>query len=97
MISALAGFERDLIRERVKSGLSRINAIFEREGNRSPSSASNASSWPSWLATSPHQTRQGSARHAPCRPPYRLIGHNLGLPNNTVMKINKRGSIAAAP
>jgi len=28
--------------------------------------------------------------------PYRLIGRNLGLSNNTVMKIIKRGSIAAA-
>jgi DNA-directed RNA polymerase specialized sigma24 family protein len=28
--------------------------------------------------------------------PYRLIGRNLGLSKNTVMKIIKRGSIVAA-
>jgi putative DNA-invertase from lambdoid prophage Rac len=97
LIAALAEFERDLIKERVKSGLARVKAIIDRDGE---------------YTTKSGKVRKKLGRRAGYRPSdkhtkkvlelakeglsYRLIGRNLGLSKNTVMGIIKRRSIEAA-
>jgi putative DNA-invertase from lambdoid prophage Rac len=73
----LAEFERDLIRERVKSGLAAARArgvqLGRREGQR----------------PSDKKAKKVLAQHAEGLS-YRLIGRNLGLSKNTVMDIVRR-------
>jgi putative DNA-invertase from lambdoid prophage Rac len=77
IMAGLAEFERDLIRERVKSGLatarSRGVQLGRREGQR----------------PSDKKAKQVLAQHAEGLS-YRLIGRNLGLSKNTVMDIVRR-------
>jgi putative DNA-invertase from lambdoid prophage Rac len=77
IMAGLAEFERDLIRERVKSGLaaarSRGVQIGRREGQR----------------PSDKKAKKVLAQHAEGLS-YRLIGRNLGLSKNTVMDIVRR-------
>jgi putative DNA-invertase from lambdoid prophage Rac len=77
IMAALAEFERDLIRDRVKSGLAAARArgvVLGRQEGQRPSDKKAKKV----LA----QNRQGLS--------YRLIGRNLGLSKNTVMEIVKR-------
>jgi putative DNA-invertase from lambdoid prophage Rac len=95
IMAGLAEFERDLIRERVKSGLARAKAVIERDGH---------------FITKGGKMRKKLGRKAGYRPSekhvgkvielhqeglsYRLIGRNLGLSKNTVMQILQRGIVS---
>jgi DNA invertase Pin-like site-specific DNA recombinase len=84
IMAGLAELERDLIRERVKSGLQAAKArgvvLGRREGHRpSDKKAKNV------LA----MHRDGLS--------YRLIGRNLGLSKNTVMEIVRRKAFQQSP
>jgi putative DNA-invertase from lambdoid prophage Rac len=97
LIAALAEFERDLIKERVKSVLARVKAVIDKDGH---------------FITKSGKLRKKLGRKAGYRPSdkhvkkvlelaedglsYRPIGRNLGLSKNTVMGIIKRGSAEAA-
>ena len=78
IMAGLAEFERDLIRERVKSGLAAAKARgVDARPPRGPAA---------------HPTRRPSrcsSLHAEGLS-YRLIGRNLGLSKNTVMEIVRR-------
>src|SRR5262245_40001272 len=77
IMAGLAQFERDLIRDRVKSGLAAARArgvVLGRQEGQRPSDKKAKKV----LA----QHKQGLS--------YRLIGRNLGLSKNTVMEIVKR-------
>jgi putative DNA-invertase from lambdoid prophage Rac len=77
IMADLAEFERDLIRDRVKSGLAAARAhgiVLGRQEGQRPSDKKAKKV----LA----QHRQGLS--------YRMIGRNLGLSKNTVMEIVKR-------
>jgi putative DNA-invertase from lambdoid prophage Rac len=96
LIAAPAEFKRDLIKERVKSVLARVQAAISRDGH---------------FITKGGKRRAGLGCNACYRPsdkhtarvlelhaeglPYRLIGRNLGLSKNTVMEIVRRA--AATP
>src|SRR5262249_52814855 len=73
----LAEFERDLIRQRVKSGLASAGARGVKLGRQS--------------GQRPSEKAQESADLHREGLSYRLIGRNLGLSKNTVMEIVKRG------
>jgi putative DNA-invertase from lambdoid prophage Rac len=93
MIAALAEFERDLIKERVKSGLARVQAAMEKDRH---------------FITKGDKRRARLGRSRGYRPSekyaekvlklkkdslsYRLIGRNLGLSKNTVMQIVQRAA-----
>jgi DNA invertase Pin-like site-specific DNA recombinase len=81
IMAVLAEFERDLIRERVKSGLAAANArgvaLGRQEGQRPSDKKANR-------VLAMH--RVGLS--------YRLIGRNVGLSKNTVMEIVRRGATA---
>jgi len=95
LIAALAEFERDLIKERVKSGLARVKAAIDKDGH---------------FITKSGKIRKKLGRKAGYRPSdkhvkkvlelakeglsYRLIGRNLGLSKNTVMQIVQRQEAA---
>jgi len=95
LIAALAEFERDLIKERVKSGLARVKAAIDKDGH---------------FITKSGKVRKKLGRKAGYRPSdkhvkkvlelakeglsYRLIGRNLGLSKNTVMQIVQRREAA---
>jgi putative DNA-invertase from lambdoid prophage Rac len=88
IMAGLAEFERDLIRDRIKSGMARAKAAIEENGH---------------FVTKAGKTRKSIGRQAGERPSdkkigkvlelhqeglsYRLIGRNLGLSKNTVMQI----------
>ena len=76
-MAGLADFERDLIRERVKSGLQAAKArgvvLGRKEGQRPSDKKANK-------VLDLH--RDGLS--------YRLIGRNVGLSKNTVMEIVRR-------
>jgi putative DNA-invertase from lambdoid prophage Rac len=81
IMAGLAEFERDLVRERVKSGLAAARArgvVLGRQVGQRPSDKKAKRV----LA----MRRDGLS--------YRLIGRNLGLSKNTVMEIVKRGARA---
>jgi DNA invertase Pin-like site-specific DNA recombinase len=83
IMAGLAEFERDLIRERVKSGLTAAKArgvSLGRQHGQRPSDK---------------QAKKVLGLHAEGLS-YRLIARNLGLSKNTVMDIVKRGTAAAA-
>ena len=79
IMAGLAEFERDLIRERVKSGIDAARArgvvLGRPKGNR----------------PSDRKAKRVLAMHRDGLS-YRLIGHNLGLSKNTVMEIVNRAS-----
>jgi DNA invertase Pin-like site-specific DNA recombinase len=82
IMAGLAEFERDLIRERVKSGLATAKARGVRLGRQH-------GQWPS-----DEKAKKVFSLYAEGLS-YRLIARNLGLSTNTVMKIVKRGSRSA--
>jgi DNA invertase Pin-like site-specific DNA recombinase len=79
IMACLAEFKRDLIRERVKSGLAAAKAkgvVLGRQVGQRPSDKKAAK------VLKLHN--EGL--------PYRLIGRNVGLSKNTVMEIVKRAA-----
>jgi DNA invertase Pin-like site-specific DNA recombinase len=92
----LRPFKRDLIRERVKSGLGRVQAAIAKDGH---------------FITKGGKRRAQLGRRKGYRPSekhaekvlklkkdglsYRLIGRNLGLSKNTVMQIVQRAASQA--
>jgi DNA invertase Pin-like site-specific DNA recombinase len=81
IMAGLAEFERDLVRERVKSGLAAARArgvVLGRQIGQRPSDKRVK------RVLSMH--REGLS--------YRLIGRNLGLSKNTVMEVARRGATA---
>ena len=77
IMAGLAEFERDLIRDRVKSGLAAASArgvLLGRQVGQRPSDK---------------KAKKALAQHKEGLS-YRLIGRNLGLSKNTVMEIIKR-------
>jgi putative DNA-invertase from lambdoid prophage Rac len=77
IMAGLAEFERDLIRDRVKSGLAAASArgvLLGRQVGQRPSDK---------------KAKKVLAQHKEGLS-YRLIGRNLGLSKNTVMEIVKR-------
>jgi DNA invertase Pin-like site-specific DNA recombinase len=81
IMAGLAEFERDLIRERVKSGLAAAKArgvTLGRQVGQRPSDK---------------KARKVLAMHRDGLS-YRLIGRNVGLSKNTVMEIVRRGADA---
>ena len=79
IMAGLAEFERDLIRERVKSGLAAVKArgvVLGRQVGQRPSDK---------------KARKVLAMHRDGLS-YRLIGRNVGLSKNTVMEIVRRGA-----
>ena len=81
IMAGLAEFERDLVRERIKSGLAAARArgvALGRQIGQRPSDKK------AKRVLSMH--REGLS--------YRLIGRNLGLSKNTVMAIVRRGATA---
>jgi DNA invertase Pin-like site-specific DNA recombinase len=81
IMAGLAAFERDLIRERVKSGLAAAKArgvALGRQVGQRPSDK---------------KARRVLAMHRD-GVSYRLIGRNVGLSKNTVMEIVRRGRSA---
>ena len=81
IMAGLAEFERDLIRERVKSGLAAAKARGVTLGRRVGFRPSNK------------KARKVLAMHRDGLS-YRLIGRNIGLSKNTVMEIVRRGADA---
>jgi len=79
IMAGLAEFERDLIRERVKSGLASARARGVLRGRQEGQCPSDKKA-NKVLA----QHKQGLS--------YRLIGRNLGLSKNTAMEIVKRSA-----
>jgi DNA invertase Pin-like site-specific DNA recombinase len=77
IMAGLAEFERDLIRERVKSGLAAARARGVNLGRQCGQRPSDK------------KAKKVLGLHADGLS-YRLIAHNLGLSMNTVMKIVKR-------
>jgi putative DNA-invertase from lambdoid prophage Rac len=81
IMAGLPEFERDLVRERVKSGLAAarvLGVVLGRQIGQRPSDKK------AKHVLSMH--REGLS--------YRLIGRNLGLSKNTVMEIVRRGATA---
>jgi DNA invertase Pin-like site-specific DNA recombinase len=81
IMAGLAEFKRDLVRERVKSGLAAARArgvVLGRQIGQRPSDKK------AKRVLSMH--REGLS--------YRLIGRNLGLSKNTVMEVARRGATA---
>ena len=83
IMAGLAEFERDLIRERVKSGLAAAKARGVRLGRQHGQRPSD------------DKAKKVFSLYAEGLS-YRLIARNLGLSTNTVMKIVKRGSRSAS-
>ena len=77
IMADLAEFERDLIRERVKSGLASARARGVKLGRQHGQRPSDKKAKP---VLAMH--KEGLS--------YRLIGRNIGLSKNTVMEIVKR-------
>jgi len=84
IVAGLAEFERDLIRERVKSGLASARARGVKLGRQLGQRPSD------------RKARKLLALHYEGLS-YRLIARNIGLSKNTVMEIVKRGQMYAAP
>jgi putative DNA-invertase from lambdoid prophage Rac len=79
IMAGLAEFERDLVRDRVKSGLAAARArgvVLGRQDGQRPSD---------------RKAKKVLAQHKDGLS-YRLIGRNLGLSKNTVMEIVKRAA-----
>ena len=83
IMAGIATFERDLIRERVKSGLAAARAKGKKLGRQ-------VGQRPSDKKAKKVLEMAGEGLS------YRLIGRNLGMSKNTVMEIIKRGPSSAA-
>ena len=83
IMAGLAEFERDLIRERVKSGLAAAQARGVKLGRQPGQRPSDKK------AKRVLDLHKGGLS-------YRLIGRNLGLSKNTVMDIVRRDAAAAS-
>jgi DNA invertase Pin-like site-specific DNA recombinase len=93
LIAAFAEFERDLIKERVKSGLGRVKATIKRDGHfitKGGKRRANLGRKPGYRPSDKHAGRV-IEMHAEGLV-YREIGRKLGLSKNTVMQIIKRGN-----
>jgi putative DNA-invertase from lambdoid prophage Rac len=77
IMAGLAAFERDLIRDRVKSGLAAARARRVKLGRQHGQRPSDK------------KAKRVLAMHKE-GPSYRLIGRNVGLSKNTVMEIVRR-------
>jgi DNA invertase Pin-like site-specific DNA recombinase len=91
LIAAFAEFERDLIKERVKSGLGRVRATIDRDGyfiTKAGKRRANLGRKPGYRPSDEHADRVAEM-HAEGLP-YRVIGHKLGLSKNTVMEMVRR-------
>ena len=84
IMAGLAEFERDLIRDRVKSGLAAARARGVKLGRQVGQRPSDK------------KAKRVLGMHADGLS-YRLIARNVGLSKNTVMSIVKRGRMYAAP
>jgi DNA invertase Pin-like site-specific DNA recombinase len=83
IMAGIAEFERDQIRERVKSGLAAAKASGKKLGRR-----------PGQRPSDKKAKRVLDMRKEGLS--YRLIGRNVGLSKNTVMDIVKRGTAAGS-
>ena len=83
IMAGIATFERDLIRERVKSGLAAARAKGKKLGRQAGHRPSDKKA-----KKVLELAEEGLS--------YRLIGRNLGMSKNTVMEIIKRGPLTAA-
>jgi DNA invertase Pin-like site-specific DNA recombinase len=93
LVAAFAEFERDLIKERVKSGLARVRATIDRDGHfitKGGKRRANLGRKPGYRPSDKHAARVLEL-HAEGRT-YREIGHKLGLSKNTVMAMVRRGA-----
>jgi putative DNA-invertase from lambdoid prophage Rac len=73
IMAGLAEFERDLFRDRVKSGLAAAKARGVKLGRQ--------------VGQRPRKEGQAGARHASDGLSYRLIARNVGMSRNTVINI----------
>jgi len=80
IMAGLAEFERDLIRERVKSGLASARARGVKLGRQMDQRPSDK------------KAKKVLAMHQEGLS-YRLIGRNVGMSKNTVMDIVKRAAV----
>jgi len=96
IMAGLAEFERDLIRERIKSGMARAKAAIDRDGHFITKAGKKRKSIGRQVGERPSdkKARRVLAMHED-GVSYRLIGRNLGLSKNTVMQIVRRWSQAA--
>jgi DNA invertase Pin-like site-specific DNA recombinase len=91
LIAAFAEFERDLIKDRVKSGLARVRAEIDRDGEfmtRAGKVRANLGRRPGYRPSDKHATRVLEMHEEGL--PYRVIGRKLGLSKNTVMAMVRR-------
>ena len=93
IMAGLAEFERDLIRDRVKSGLAAAKAKIERDGHFISKAGAKRTSLGRELGFRPSdkKARRVLAMHREGLS-YRLIGRNVGLSKNTVMEIVRRAT-----
>jgi DNA invertase Pin-like site-specific DNA recombinase len=93
IIAGLAQFERDLIRERVNSGLSRAKELLASEGQFTSRAGRKVTKLgrPFGFRPSDAKAKKVLAMHRDGLS-YRLIGRNVGLSKNTVMEIIKRAA-----
>jgi DNA invertase Pin-like site-specific DNA recombinase len=91
LIAAFAEFERDLIKDRVKSGLGRVRATIDRDGyfiTKGGKRRANLGRKPGYRPSDKHASRVLEMHEEGL--PYRVIGRKLGLSKNTVMAMLRR-------
>ena len=88
IIAVLAEFERDLLRERINSGMARVRATIERDGHFTSRSGVVRSKLGRPVGKRPSVKHADKVRELKAQGlSYRLIGRNLGLSKNTVMAL----------
>ena len=88
IIAVLAEFERDLLRERINSGMARVRATIERDGHFTSRSGVVRSKLSRPVGKRPSVKHADKVRELKAQGlSYRLIGRNLGLSKNTVMAL----------
>ena len=93
LIAALAEFERDLIKERVKSGLARVKATIDKDGHFITKSGKVRKKLGCKTGYRPSDKHTKKVLElAKDGLSYRLIGRTLGLSKNTVMQIVQRAA-----